>query len=351
MTGVTGLLGLITAVALMLAQPTSPSWTLVPSGVTTRLRGVSVVDARVAWASGADGTILRSLDGGTHWQPRPIPGTGGLDFRDIDALSADVAWALSMGAGALSRIYKTTDGGQSWTLQFVADEPEAFFDAMAFWDADRGVAFGDSARGRFHVLTTTDGGRAWRRVPADALPPALDNEGAFAASGSIVVTHPPGHVWIGTGAAATARVLASHDAGRTWTVADTPLVAGPTAGIFSIVFHSPGHGIVVGGDYTREDDVRRSAAVTDDGGRTWGLVEGLTGFRSAVQVVPEGGPRGGAPGRPRLVAVGPSGGDVSRDGGHTWRPLAGPGFHALGASPDGQLVVGVGEGGRIGVLR
>jgi len=43
------------------------------SGVTARLRGVSAVSSAVAWASGAGGTILRTVDGGRTWQPRPIP--------------------------------------------------------------------------------------------------------------------------------------------------------------------------------------------------------------------------------------------------------------------------------------
>src|SRR3546814_12052341 len=33
------------------------------SGVDVRLRGISAVDADVAWASGAKGTVLRTLDG------------------------------------------------------------------------------------------------------------------------------------------------------------------------------------------------------------------------------------------------------------------------------------------------
>src|SRR5262245_53030641 len=97
-----------------LAQPvrTPPvAWQAQVSGVTARLRGVSAVSPLVAWTSGGSGTVLRTTDGGRTWVPRPVPDAATLDFRDIDAFSDRVAYALSIGPGAASRIYKTTDGG------------------------------------------------------------------------------------------------------------------------------------------------------------------------------------------------------------------------------------------------
>ena len=149
---------------------------------------------------------------------------------------------------------------------------------MAFWDAKRGVAVSDSVDGQFVILMTTDGGASWERVPAAALPPALANEGFFAASGTNVTVAAPNHVWIGTGAASEARVLRSSDGGRTWAVAKTPLDAGPSAGIFSIAFSDAQHGIVVGGDYKAETVAGNNAAITTDGGATWTRGEGAVGL-------------------------------------------------------------------------
>jgi photosystem II stability/assembly factor-like uncharacterized protein len=221
-------------------------------------------------------------------------------------------------------------------------DPKAFFDAMAFWDAARGLAFSDSVGGRFVVLQTTNGGAAWRPVPADALPAALDGEGAFAASGTNVAMVGSDHVWIGTGAAATARVLRSTDGGRTWHVANTPLAAGPSSGIFSIAFRDTRRGIVVGGDYRREAEAVDNAAITSDGGATWTLVKGLSGFRSVVAYIP-----GTAQ---SVIAVGPSGADLSTDDGRSWTPIPGAGYHAFGFAPTGTVGFGVGEDGRIGRL-
>jgi photosystem II stability/assembly factor-like uncharacterized protein len=223
-------------VAPALAQAFAVEWQAQPSGVTARLRGVSAVSERVAWASGANGTVLHTIDGGATWRQRPVAGAEKLDFRDVDAVSPRAAYALSIGPGEASRIYKTTDGGERWQLQFANADPKVFLDAMAFWDAKRGIAFSDAVDGRFVILETTNGGGEWKRIEAGRLPPALPGEGAFAASGTNVALHGRGDVWIGTTAG---RVLRSTDAGRTWTVAATPLRAGESAGIFSIAFGTP----------------------------------------------------------------------------------------------------------------
>src|SRR6266699_1900389 len=105
---------------------------------------------------------------------------------------------------------------------------------MSFWDADHGIVIGDSIDGQFCILTTENGGRVWTRVEANILPPALQNEGTVAASGTPIAVFGKTEAWIGTGAAQKARVLHTTDRGHTWTIADTPLIAGPSAGIFSI---------------------------------------------------------------------------------------------------------------------
>jgi photosystem II stability/assembly factor-like uncharacterized protein len=318
-----------------------PRWNPQTSGVTARLRGVSTASDRIVWASGTNGTILRTDDGGQTWQRQSIPDTETLDFRDIDAVSEQIAYVLSIGPGEASRIYKTVDAGRHWTQVFRNDNPKAFYDAMAFWDASRGVAIADSIDGRFTIVTTANGGARWDAVDPARLPPALPNEGAFAASGTNVAVLPPNHVWVGTGAASRARVLRSADGGKTWTVADTPIASGASSGIFSIAFRDALHGVVVGGDYKREADAVDNVAVTQDGGVRWTRVAGLGGFRSVVAYLP------GAK-TPTLIAVGPSGADLSTDDGRTWTPVAGEGYHAFSFAPRRGTGWGVGEKGKIG---
>jgi photosystem II stability/assembly factor-like uncharacterized protein len=321
----------------------APQWQPQTSGVTTTLRGVSAVSDRTAWASGAGGTILRTDDSGATWRQLTIPGSARLDFRDVDGVGDRVAYALSIGNGESSRIYKTIDAGASWSLQFTNRDPKAFFDAMAFWNADRGIAFSDSIDGQLVILRTDNGGKSWDRVTPDGLPPALENEGAFAASGTNIAVYGDDHVWIGTGAAAVSRVLRSTDRGRTWTAAATPLHAGPSAGIFSVAFRDALRGIVVGGDYKLENDANDNAAITSDGGRTWTLIRGLSGFRSVVRYLP------GAK-TSTILAVGPNGADYSTDNGKTWLRIEGPGFHTFSFAPSGRFGWAAGAEGRIARL-
>ncbi|OFW05383.1 MAG: hypothetical protein A3H96_07815 [Acidobacteria bacterium RIFCSPLOWO2_02_FULL_67_36] len=313
-------------------------WEPQSSGVTARFRGVSAVSDRIAWASGSRGTVVRTTDGGATWQVRPVAGAEKLDFRDVDAMSDAVAYVLSIGSGETSRIYKTDDGGASWTLQFANTDPKVFLDAMTFADPRHGYAFSDSVDGRFVVLSTANGGRSWNRIPAERLPPALDGEGAFAGSGTNIATDGGDRIWIGTTAS---RVLRSLDGGRTWTAVQTPLAHNASTGIFSVAFRDATHGVVVGGNYSKEAEAVDNVAFTADGGATWTLVRehGLSGFRSAVAYVPGM--------KSTLVAVGPSGADLSQDGGRTWTAIECAGFHAFSFAPRRAIGWGAGEGGRL----
>ena len=319
----------------------NPVWTSQTSGVNSRLRGVSAVNVQVCWASGADSTVLRTIDGGSSWRKLNVT-TDALDFRDIDAIDTQTAFALSIGNGPASRIYKTTDGGATWSLQFKNENPKAFFDAMSFWDAQHGIVFGDSFDGHFDVLITENGGESWTRVDPHKLPPALPNEGAFAASGTNIAVFGKDHAWIGTGAGERARVLRTSDRGRTWQVADTPLASAQSSGIFSIAFRDKKHGVVVGGDYTKENEAINNLAFTTDGGLTWSIGQGLTGFRSVVAYIP--GTDSG------LVAIGPSGGDYSTDDGKTWKPIPNTSFDTFSFVRGKALGWASGAKGNIGKL-
>lgn len=328
------------AIIILMLVLATPQWMLQTSGVTARLRGVSAVSDRVAWASGSGSTVLRTEDGGATWKRINVT-SDPVDFRDIDAIGEQTAYVLSIGNGAASRIYKTTNGGATWTLQFRNEDQRAFLDAMSFWDADHGIVIGDSIDRQFYVLITSDGGRNWTRVPPDKLPPALVNEGAFAASGTNIAVYGKNYAWIGLGSGASARVLRTTDGGKTWRVFETPLKSGQSSGIFSIAFRDQKHGVIVGGDYQKEKEALDNLAITNDGGATWTPANGLSGFRSAVAYVP---------GTVMLVALGPSGSDYSTDDGHTWTPITGPGFDTYSFAPHQKFGWAAGARGAIGRL-
>ncbi|HLJ87180.1 MAG TPA: hypothetical protein VKZ53_10180 [Candidatus Angelobacter sp.] len=305
------------------------------------LRGISAVSAKIAWASGSKGTVLRTLDGGKHWEKLTVPGAESLDFRDIQAFGGRTAFILAAGPGEQSRIYKTEDGGSHWQLQFTNAEPKAFYDCFAFWDHEHGIAWSDPVNDRFLLLFTSDGS-AWKPLVPDILLPALPGEGGFAASGTCLIAQGKEDAWFVTGGSA-ARVFHSANRGRTWSVVKAPLVSGkPSQGIFSIAFRDNKHGILVGGDYQDPKAASGNAALTEDGGETWKPAEkGPSGYRSAVAFI------GGASSL-TAIAVGTSGSDYSVDGGKTWQPLDQNEYNAF--SPAGRTGWAVGPHGRIARL-
>jgi photosystem II stability/assembly factor-like uncharacterized protein len=297
----------------------TPRWQLTrqTSGTDALLVGLDAVNASTVWAGGASGTLLRTTDGGQAWRALPAPGPDSLQFRDVEAFGERTAYALSAGPGAASRIYKTRDGGETWQRQFQSDTPEAFFDCMAFWDARHGLVFSDVVDGEFIVLRTADGGEHWRRVPPEALPDALPGEASFAASGTCLRTRGESTAWFGTagatGTSSAARVFRTTNRGRSWSVSETPLERGESAGIASLVFRGNGRGMAFGGDLRVTDERGKTAARTRDGGESWQLaaapLEGATYGAAYV------------PGMRSVVAAGPGGVSFSADEGRSWTML------------------------------
>jgi photosystem II stability/assembly factor-like uncharacterized protein len=291
----------------------SYQWKQTPTGSTAQFRGLSAVSKDVAWVGGTEGQVLRTVDGGKHWQNVSPPGAGALQFRDVEAFDAQRALVLSIGTGEDSRIYRTVNGGKSWTETFRNTDANAFYDCFAFNDHKHGLALSDPVDGKFRIAATSDGGKSWKVQSNAGMPAALTGEFAFAASGTCLVAGPGRTAWFASGGGDRPRVFRTVDGGKHWTVADSPMASGEAAGIFSLAFRGPLVGVAVGGDFLKPTEAVKAASVTDDGGRTWKLVaadKAPKGYRSGSHFVPWS--------PSTVVAVGPSGSDVSFDGGRSW---------------------------------
>jgi photosystem II stability/assembly factor-like uncharacterized protein len=325
------------------AAPLPAQWTYGTSGTSAELRGLSVVSSRVIWASGARGTVVRSLDGGRTWTADTVPGATTLDFRAVHAFHDSAAFIASAGEAekGLAKIFATGDGGRHWNLAFETQQQGVFLDAVAFWDRRNGIALSDPVDGKFFILTTADRGRSWTRLPPDRLPAILPGEAAFAASGSSIALAGDSALWIGTGGGGKGRVMLSPDRGRTWRVVDTPVHAdGPASGIFAVAFFDARRGVAVGGDYTKPTLAASSVALTHDGGRSWRVAKAPpAAYLSGVAYA--GDPN-------HLIAVGLAGTFVSRDGGERWVQRDTIPMNAVRFS--GGVAVAVGPRGRVARL-
>jgi photosystem II stability/assembly factor-like uncharacterized protein len=292
----------------------SPSWQFSQTATTHRLVIADVVDRSVVWAVGggrvpADGSVVRTTDGGRSWQDVTPPGGATEVFRDVEASDRDHAVVLA--AGSPSRFYRTADGGTTWAIVFEDVTPDAYYNCTAFFDQRHGLAMSDPVGGRFRLAGTSDGGRSWHLLTPSVMPPALAGEYGLA-TGTCLQANGR-NAWFGTTTPAGIgnRVFSTHDRGNSWTVAGTPMPGGDNTGIRSLSFRDFRHGLAVGGELPPPNGTDLGAAVVSpDGGRTWAAAGPPTGFRNGVSWIPSL--------RRTVVAVG-IGSDISTDGGQTWR--------------------------------
>jgi photosystem II stability/assembly factor-like uncharacterized protein len=317
------------------------SWKLLDTGTQTHFRGLSPVSRNVAWLGGYDGVVLRTVNGGRTWINASPAGASALQFRDIQAFSATRAVAMAAGTGTDSRLYFTADGGRTWSLAYQNTNPQAFFDCMAFFNPRHGLVLSDPVNGKFRILSTRDGGRRWTVLPNAGMPPALPGEAGFAASGECLTT--AGHdAWFGAGGSSASRVFESRDGGLTWRASITPMVAGPTAGVFGLAFRTPVAGVAVGGDFSAPTAATRVAALSYFGLPWFSPLSGPAGYRSGVTWVPRT--------LATLIAVGLTGSDVSYDGGLTWHTFDTGQFDTVSCTPDGSCWAS-GDLGRVAILQ
>jgi photosystem II stability/assembly factor-like uncharacterized protein len=220
---------------------------------------------------------------------------------------------------------------------------------LAFWDRDHGVAVGDpvadsSGKLKVELISTEDGGNNWNPIPPDSIPLAIDGEGAFAASGTCITVQGNTNVWFATGGK-VARVFRSTNAGKTWTVSDTPMIHGPdSAGIFSIAFRDASHGVIAGGDYKHpeQDGPNLSfanLAFTNDGGLTWKLstVSPQTYFSAVAFAKPD--PAKSGAGSTAVLVVGTTraayADDIAKG---SWQKTWDLNLNALSVSPTGNAI-------------
>jgi len=328
------LLGAFLCATVSFAQ--SPEWKQFQSPGKSSLRGLAPISDQVCWASGSEGTWLKTEDGGLSWKTGTVAGLDTVDFRSIHAFDSQTAVVASAGQPAV--IYRTEDGGKSW--QKVHQEGgEAFFDAIQFVDTQKGYVLGDPIGGKWMILETLDGGKSWHSLAK--LPDAVLGEAAFAASASSMVADASGLVFATGGT--VSRLHCYSFASQSWGIRELKgmLQGQPSQGVFAVTA-LPGAGglVLVGGDYL-QPEFRLGNAVLVIGEATIATSEGPSGYRSGVAFLPEQG---------LVVAVGPGGSDYSSDGGHKWKHFSQTGFHAVKAAPGGKVLWASGSQGRLGKL-
>lgn len=139
-------------------------WNLQPSGYHCHLGDVDMTDSNTAYATGymnqtdhLYGAILITHDGGSHWDSIP---TGQVMCNTLSFPSKNTGYVFgtSLSAGVL---LKTTDAGQTWETTIQPAFSSTF--STSFVDSPNGYAAGQNGQ----IIHTIDYGRNWENMESN----------------------------------------------------------------------------------------------------------------------------------------------------------------------------------------
>ena len=302
---------------------------------------VQFLDARHGWIGVTDtpyfegqkvltgGALLRTSDGGRTWQ---VVAHTKLPILAIDFSSPQDGFVLAgawLDATTQFTLYRSADGGG--TLQELS-HPQA--------DAGKaGMQFSSPAQGfvvsQNTLDITTDGGRTWRTASAQPKPGSFGGPMPFA----------PGFLSATTGFTAWGNgLLRTTDSGASWqrvySLPTSDNAYGP------VTFATPQLGYAEAWINTPPPDTVSTVVLrTDDGGASWRVVSGVVAGGSDIGTPPPNGPADAlAAWGQEDVAMAMQGVlYVSRDGGVTWKAVAGPQLNMTTGDvftydPEGELL-------------
>jgi hypothetical protein len=305
---------------------------VVEQGQKVSIRGLSMPTASVVWASGSNGMVAKSVDGGKTFRWMRVEGYARRDFRDIEAF--DSSTAIIMAIDTPSHILKTTDGGKTWRKVFEDVRPGMFLDAMDF-SGKNGVVIGDPINGKAFMAVTSDKGDSW--MPKETPDSMIDGEAFFASSGSNIkiIGAKPNSKTLFVSGGIQSRLFYNGNPMK------LPMQSGKNStGANGLALHpNQKQGIIIGGDFA--NDKRSDSAI---------LLFSLSPLvKFSSPVTPPSGYKSAAVylSPSTVLLCGTSGVDLSLDGGLNWKNISKLGFHVAVKSPDGRFGIVAGGNGRI----
>jgi photosystem II stability/assembly factor-like uncharacterized protein len=189
--------------------------------------GASFANARAGLSvrgTAGDGQVefLATADGGKTWRRSTSPCRSGLETDAfLDLVTPARGWVVCLsqpGAGNQGKVvFRTVDGVRHWHARAVTPFGPGGHGGISTYGYPTGIAFAANGfgllwEGRGTLYVTRDGGETWTAEPKLARPEVDFGRGAAAFAGG------DGFVLLGYGGSSRSRLLATHDAGRTWRV-------------------------------------------------------------------------------------------------------------------------------------
>ncbi len=302
---------------------------IVNSGTKTSIRGLCVVSDKIIWASGSNGMVAKSTDGGNNFSWMQVPNFEKRDFRDIEAFDSNTAIIIAIAEPA--QILKTVDGGKHWNIVFTDSTKGMFLDAMSFYNNKNGIVIGDPINNKTFIATTRDGGNNW--IKKDSTPTLTEGEAFFASSGSNIVYQKKKMLFVSGGKKSNLYYNNKKY--------ELPIVQGlESTGANSIdVFNNKA--IIVGGDFSKDSSTTNNCVLVDLKKMIFTQPKtSPTGYRSSVVYINQN----------IAIACGLNGVDISNDAGLNWQKISNDGFHVVKKSKKSKAVFLAGSKGRIAKL-
>jgi hypothetical protein len=314
------------------------------------IRGLSVPDENTIWASGSNGSIALSINGGSDFEWVQVAGYEKRDFRAIHAWNNKEAIIAAVAAPAV--ILKTIDGGLHWYKVYENTDTTMFLDAIHFKDENNGMVVGDPIHNSIFLINTSDKGEHWQQVAPTYFKSQLkEGEAFFASSNSNLITTNHNQFLISGGINSR---LWINGVARDLDI----LQGGKSKGANSIAISPNGNKIIiVGGDFANFKSSEKNITgfhqfLTPNTeqkhlsvrNQKWALTKNLgapNGYKSGVAFLTN----------KLLVTCGTSGVDISKNSGKNWNLISNESFHVVKKQPNRKAVFLAGSGGRIGYIQ
>lgn len=277
---------LISFCLLLFCQPVSAGWVKQRMSSFAWFQGVYFLNENKGWIVGSRGTIMATQDGGETWQK--IPSGTDDTIRDVHFFDEQNGWLLcerdrfQLGSNAPSYLLKTTDGGAHWDSVELGGSGSPLLVNFFFGKDKRGWAVGEGGA----VFSTLESSETWRKRVAPTVFVVMD--GAFSdelngclvgGGGTILFTEDGGQLWNvstvfsrsetklnsvfftdsrnGWTVGSKGRIYATTNGGKSWRPQNSPA----TADLFDVTFSSGTEGWAVGANGT--------LLRTQSGGKVW----------------------------------------------------------------------------------
>jgi photosystem II stability/assembly factor-like uncharacterized protein len=187
---------------IVLSDDNGGTWRRAKSPAAPLLTAVEFVDAKHGWAVGHDSVILATVDGGESWTEQFSAPAEQRPLLDVLFIDTQRGFAI----GAYAAFYETTDGGKSWNPRKVIED-DKHLNAFVRLPEGRLIILGEAGT----ILASQDAGATWTVVPSPYKGSLFG--GLVADDGAVVAFGLRG------------RIFRSTDAGKTWMAVDNASVA------------------------------------------------------------------------------------------------------------------------------